>query len=115
MSDNEREQLLLFYRNKQTEDCESKNCQRATFNQKSINLSLFFATLCVIDLFGVFPIVALPEAIISCGEFISLLNSAVIQFMFFNFYRTLRYTVSYFCYNTPNLYSGCAWTLLDYR
>uniref|UniRef100_A0A1B0CZK0 Amino acid transporter transmembrane domain-containing protein n=1 Tax=Phlebotomus papatasi TaxID=29031 RepID=A0A1B0CZK0_PHLPP len=31
------------------------------------NLSVFFATLCVIDLFGVFPIVALPEAIISCG------------------------------------------------
>ncbi|GAB0090493.1 uncharacterized protein DMENIID0001_052290 [Sergentomyia squamirostris] len=31
------------------------------------NLSVFFATLCVIDLFGVFPIVALPAAIISCG------------------------------------------------
>lgn len=31
------------------------------------NLSVFFATLCIIDLFGVFPIVALPEAIISCG------------------------------------------------
>lgn len=33
----------------------------------SPKLSLFFATLCVIDLFGVFPIVALPSAIISCG------------------------------------------------
>lgn len=32
-------------------------------------LSLFYATLCVIDLFGVFPIVALPSAIISCGLF----------------------------------------------
>lgn len=30
-------------------------------------MSLFYATLCVIDLFGVFPIVALPSAIISCG------------------------------------------------
>ncbi|EAT38147.1 AAEL009923-PA, partial [Aedes aegypti] len=33
----------------------------------SPNLSLFFASLCVIDLFGVFPIVALPKSIISCG------------------------------------------------
>lgn len=33
----------------------------------SKKLSLFFATLCVIDLFGVFPIVALPSSIISCG------------------------------------------------
>lgn len=32
-------------------------------------LSLFYATLCVIDLFGVFPIVALPRAIITCGLF----------------------------------------------
>lgn len=30
-------------------------------------LNTFFATLCVIDLFGVFPIVALPAAITSCG------------------------------------------------
>ncbi|XP_062554511.1 uncharacterized protein LOC134219696 [Armigeres subalbatus] len=33
----------------------------------SPKLSLFFASLCVIDLFGVFPIVALPKSIISCG------------------------------------------------
>lgn len=30
-------------------------------------LTLFFATLCVIDLFGVFPIVTLPRSLISCG------------------------------------------------
>lgn len=30
-------------------------------------LNVFFASLCVIDLFGVFPIVALPGALISCG------------------------------------------------
>lgn len=32
-------------------------------------LTLFFATLCVIDLFGVFPIVTLPRSLISCGYF----------------------------------------------
>lgn len=32
-------------------------------------LNTFYATLCVIDLFGVFPIVALPAAIISCGKY----------------------------------------------
>ncbi|XP_076278446.1 solute carrier family member mahogany [Lasioglossum baleicum] len=31
------------------------------------NLSLLFATLCVIDIFGVFPIIALPRAIVECG------------------------------------------------
>lgn len=31
-------------------------------------LNVFFASLCVIDLFGVLPIVALPGAIISCGN-----------------------------------------------
>lgn len=30
-------------------------------------LSVFFAALCIIDLFGVFPIIALPGALISCG------------------------------------------------
>lgn len=33
-------------------------------------LNVFFATLCVIDLFGVFPIVALPGALISCGKYL---------------------------------------------
>lgn len=33
-------------------------------------LNVLFATLCVIDLFGVFPIVALPGALISCGIFL---------------------------------------------
>lgn len=31
------------------------------------NLSLFFAVLCIIDLFGVFPIMSLPGPIIQCG------------------------------------------------
>lgn len=32
-------------------------------------LSVCFGTLCVVDLFGVFPIIALPAALISCGNF----------------------------------------------
>lgn len=38
------------------------------FCRSSPGLNVFFATLCVIDLFGVFPIVALPGALISCGK-----------------------------------------------
>lgn len=38
------------------------------FYQPTQGLNVFFATLCVIDLFGVFPIVALPGALISCGK-----------------------------------------------
>jgi len=34
----------------------------------SSGLSLLFATLCIIDIFGVFPIIALPRAIVQCGE-----------------------------------------------
>ncbi|XP_041975661.1 probable sodium-coupled neutral amino acid transporter 6 isoform X2 [Aricia agestis] len=30
-------------------------------------LSVFFTVLCIVDLFGVFPVVALPKTIISCG------------------------------------------------
>ncbi|KAF7991554.1 hypothetical protein HCN44_008925 [Aphidius gifuensis] len=30
-------------------------------------LSVLFATLCIIDIFGVFPIIALPRAIVQCG------------------------------------------------
>ncbi|XP_054264435.1 uncharacterized protein LOC128987555 isoform X2 [Macrosteles quadrilineatus] len=33
----------------------------------STGLSVLFSTLCIIDLFGVFPVVALPRAIIGCG------------------------------------------------
>lgn len=31
-------------------------------------LSIFFAVICVVDIFGVFPIVTLPKAIIQCGK-----------------------------------------------
>jgi hypothetical protein len=32
------------------------------------SLSLTFATCCIIDLFGVFPVIALPRAIVECGK-----------------------------------------------
>lgn len=38
-------------------------------SDNSKKLTLFFATLCVIDLFGVFPIVTLPKSLISCGYY----------------------------------------------
>ncbi|CAL7952059.1 unnamed protein product [Xylocopa violacea] len=37
------------------------------FRDTSSELSLLFATLCVIDIFGVFPIIALPRSIVQCG------------------------------------------------
>ncbi|XP_051165486.1 uncharacterized protein LOC127284204 [Leptopilina boulardi] len=36
-------------------------------NNNNTGLSVFFATLCIIDIFGVFPIIALPRAIVQCG------------------------------------------------
>ncbi|KAK1128801.1 hypothetical protein K0M31_019949 [Melipona bicolor] len=37
------------------------------FKDTNSDLSLLFATLCVIDIFGVFPIIALPRSIVQCG------------------------------------------------
>ena len=37
---------------------------------ESKGLSVFFATLCAVDLFGVFPIVVLPSSLISCGKWL---------------------------------------------
>lgn len=50
-----------------------KECVRKLCRAQGLNV--FYATLCVIDLFGVFPIVALPGALISCGKFFYLANS----------------------------------------
>lgn len=68
----EQQSLLDFYRSEQT----SSDTLRNERNESLLNgdeaspktLSLFFASLCVIDLFGVFPIVALPRSIILCGR-----------------------------------------------
>lgn len=32
-------------------------------------LSLILATVCIVDVFGVFPIIALPKSIINCGKY----------------------------------------------
>ncbi|KAK9498655.1 hypothetical protein O3M35_003236 [Rhynocoris fuscipes] len=37
------------------------------FNDNNNHLTLFFATCCIIDLFGIFPVIALPRTIIDCG------------------------------------------------
>ncbi|CAG4939069.1 unnamed protein product [Colias eurytheme] len=40
---------------------------RYTAGETTGGLSVLFTVLCIIDLFGVFPVVALPKSIISCG------------------------------------------------
>ncbi|XP_059055762.1 proton-coupled amino acid transporter 2-like [Achroia grisella] len=35
--------------------------------QTTGGLSVFFTILCIVDLFGVFPVIALPKSVISCG------------------------------------------------
>lgn len=70
MKKQDREELLKFYKNNQYSEDDVEPVQNIP--PISINLpkslSAFFATLCVVDLFGVFPIVTLPKAIISCGQ-----------------------------------------------
>lgn len=44
----------------------SQNFEENKRNNKA--LSIFFAVICVVDVFGVFPIVALPRAVIQCGK-----------------------------------------------
>lgn len=41
---------------------------RYTAGETTGGLSVLFTMLCIVDLFGVFPVVALPKTIISCGE-----------------------------------------------
>jgi hypothetical protein len=71
LSDEERENLIVCENvkskqpNDRTVQATTSRTQSAIANNAS--LSLFFAILCVVDLFGVFPIVALPKSIISCG------------------------------------------------
>ncbi|KAL6256177.1 hypothetical protein P5V15_012293 [Pogonomyrmex californicus] len=39
----------------------------SSWKDSNPGLSLFFATLCIVDIFGVFPIIALPRSIVQCG------------------------------------------------
>ncbi|KAM3961434.1 uncharacterized protein ACR2FA_004548 [Aphomia sociella] len=38
-----------------------------TVGQTTGGLSVFFTILCIVDLFGVFPVIALPKSVLSCG------------------------------------------------
>lgn len=51
-------------------------------------LNVLFATLCIIDLFGVFPIVALPGALISCGDYFWLFCVIWFGVVFFSIHFT---------------------------
>lgn len=68
MKKQDREELLKFYKNHQHDDDEPVQINSPISINLPKSLSVFFATLCVVDLFGVFPIVTLPKAIISCGQ-----------------------------------------------
>ena len=57
--------------------------------QSDAGLSLIFATLCIVDIFGVFPIIALPRAIVECGKAIEVsarTASATYYFVFIGCY-----------------------------
>ncbi|CAG9124695.1 unnamed protein product [Plutella xylostella] len=41
--------------------------EQYTVGETTGGLSVLFTVLCIVDLFGVFPVVALPKSIISCG------------------------------------------------
>lgn len=68
MKKRDREELLKFYKEHQDTNDESVLINPNISINLPKSLSVFFATLCVVDLFGVFPIVTLPKAIISCGQ-----------------------------------------------
>jgi hypothetical protein len=50
--------------------CGRNETQSRVLPSQGGGLTFLFATLCIIDLFGVFPIVALPRAIINCGTYV---------------------------------------------
>lgn len=58
-------------------------------------LNVFFASLCVIDLFGVFPIVALPGALISCGMCVLFLTKTVSTVVVRHFQVTMEFRCLY--------------------
>lgn len=64
------------------------------FKGVNSDLSLFFATLCIIDIFGVFPIIALPNAVVQCGELHQHLVS--LHEPFYSFLSLLFFSLSFF-------------------
>ena len=76
-----RKRLLDFYKRQHFRLNNQKKLFKIAIRSvrnESKGLSVCFATLCVVDLFGVFPIIALPAAIISCGYYGILLLMFVI-------------------------------------
>lgn len=39
-----------------------------TVGETTGGLSVLFTVLCIVDLFGVFPVVALPKSVVACGK-----------------------------------------------
>lgn len=67
-----RQRLVDFYRRQRTRLRTRHQSVRLALRRRggeTRGLSVAFATLCVVDLFGVFPIVALPAALLSCGYY----------------------------------------------
>lgn len=66
-----RKRLLDFYRRQQFRLRTKQQSIRIAIRRHgdtNKGLQVGFATLCVVDLFGVFPIIALPAALVSCGK-----------------------------------------------
>lgn len=42
-----------------------------TVGETTGGLSVLFTILCIVDLFGVFPVVALPKSVIACGKYLT--------------------------------------------
>lgn len=66
-----RKRLLEFYRRQQFRLRTKQQSIRIAIRRHgdtNKGLQVGFATLCVVDLFGVFPIIALPAALVSCGK-----------------------------------------------
>lgn len=72
--------------------------------EEAHGLSLFFAVICIVDVFGVFPIVALPKAIIQCGKITYLIFFVLITYFFI--FRVVWCTFNYFCVFFTNLYGN---------
>lgn len=81
-----------------------KNCSGTN------KLSVIFAIICMVDVFGVFPVVALPKAIIDCGMCIcNHLNETLNTFL-----RTLRRTGDNCSLFGPNLHRHFIGKMLDH-
>ena len=54
--------------------------ERYTAGETTGGLSVLFTILCIVDLFGVFPVVALPKSIIACGKNFNIVSRFYVTF-----------------------------------